>query len=714
MKQQAGNTLEEWRQQTISQLCGGLQILLDHAGDVLVDFASRSENMIIQTEFFDAQRELFLKGGDILPMFRSHLQEDSSHGGKASPPLPGEDTLSLLDKDDYDLSVALDTIADNCAKRNKQNLHALQQRLSALSGGRRVSREQIPLNPHQVTEAFQYSSEGLEINKRVQLVLFTLFDRYVVSHLDEAFGSVNLMLADSGVLPTIHYDIVKHAAGDIEQGATGSDPPATETGTQTARPMEASAATTIAPANRIRRPPTTDESLRAISNLLSSRRQRNGGGAFRPASPQESEASARHLRQALEAPGLTEPAAPAVLNVQGDKMVVDKQLLLRVREALTKQRQLIQSLTQRKQLGEREQDLVEIVGMLFEAILDDDNIPVAVKTLLTHLHTPFLKIAAHDPEFLHGQSHPARELLDDMLRLGVRWVDANQLRRGIFPTLQYCVRKIVDNPLKVDFPHLKSELASREQQLRQSKQLTEKRTLEAEQGQALLARSRDTARSAVHTLLAEHRLPPQVRMFLQTVFTDYLSLLLLRNDMNPRHPRCKQALNEAITLIGHVANGDIDSATHAATALRKLITDLLPHYEARVDEFIDQLQSPLQAEDEPTPPPSRPEPEHPTADELLALEISAGSWLRWQPSDQEEAEAIKLVWTNPHTHNMLFVDRNGAKAAQLKAIEVSAALRDGSMKELEPGAQGLLDNLLEGIRRRLQPEETQDHDRRTP
>jgi len=708
MKQQIKNILDDWDRNTINHLCHGLQRLLDHVGDVLVDFASKSESNAIQTEFFDAQRELFLKGAATVPAFQKQLESYTQTAAPARPE-PGADTLSLLDKDDYDLSVALDTIADNCAQRNQQSLHALSQRMSAIHGGRHVTPEKLTLNPHQVTQALQQCSEPLALNKRVQLVLYTLFDRYVVSLLDEAYETLNQQLAEAGVLPTVRYRVSKKP-GSASGGPAGPSPSEDQSAEQQADTPHSGfneSESIMMPADTIY-PPSTDESIQAIRALLTEQRRAKGMAPQLPPTPQEQQASVQHLNQALNSPALTEHAvsnAASVLSIRSDKMMVDKQLLFKVKEALSKQRSMIQSLTDRSKLTEQDQDLIEIVGLLFEAILDDENLPVVVKTLLAHLHTPYLKIAANDPVFLQGTEHPARLLLDYMLQLGAHWVDTENLNQGIFPDLQRTVRQILDKPLEIDFGELQEALVEREKQLKQNRQLTEKRTLATEQGQATLAQSRKTAQSAVKTLLSDRPLPKNVRTFLQTMFVDYLSLLLLRNGMNPKHPKCKEALSHTVQMIKRVSSGDNEAAVSAAQPLGELIVELLPHYESPVEDFIAGLHGPLTPD---TPPPEEKkeatQDTAPTSEELAAMELKPGTWLRWTPKGSDKEQPIKLIWINPHTRNLLFVDQNGAKAAQMQALEVSDGLNNGSlkpMKKILPGS--LLNGLFDGIRKRLQP-----------
>ena len=44
--------------------------------------------------------------------------------------------------------------------------------------------------------------------------------------------------------------------------------------------------------------------------------------------------------------------------------------------------------------------MIELVGMMFEYMLNDDEIPNVAKAELSRLHTPYLKVAIIDKPFL--------------------------------------------------------------------------------------------------------------------------------------------------------------------------------------------------------------------------------------------------------------------------------------------------------------------------
>jgi hypothetical protein len=62
----------------------------------------------------------------------------------------------------------------------------------------------------------------------------------------------------------------------------------------------------------------------------------------------------------------------------------------------------------------KERTTIDVVAMLFEFILEDEQIPAVVRGQLARLQIPFLKAAMLAPEMLHNAEFPARVLLNRM------------------------------------------------------------------------------------------------------------------------------------------------------------------------------------------------------------------------------------------------------------------------------------------------------------
>jgi len=64
---------------------------------------------------------------------------------------------------------------------------------------------------------------------------------------------------------------------------------------------------------------------------------------------------------------------------------------------------------------------IEIVGMMFDHVLRDTQVPSEIKAILSRLQFPVLKAALLDAAFFASSSHPARRLIDRIAAAAVGW-----------------------------------------------------------------------------------------------------------------------------------------------------------------------------------------------------------------------------------------------------------------------------------------------------
>jgi hypothetical protein len=64
---------------------------------------------------------------------------------------------------------------------------------------------------------------------------------------------------------------------------------------------------------------------------------------------------------------------------------------------------------------------IEIVGMMFDHMLRDQQVPAEIKALLSRLQFPVLKAALMDAAFFASSSHPARRLIDRIASASAGW-----------------------------------------------------------------------------------------------------------------------------------------------------------------------------------------------------------------------------------------------------------------------------------------------------
>jgi hypothetical protein len=128
--------------------------------------------------------------------------------------------------------------------------------------------------------------------------------------------------------------------------------------------------------------------------------------------------------------GRTPPSPSLVAAVTHHATQVQTQVQTRVNEAMTvgdivifdddaveqvalDLRHRSQDLKQ-KAASSNEKATIEIVALMFQAILAEERIPPAVRVWFARLQMPVLRVALAEPEFFGSLEHPARQLIDRM------------------------------------------------------------------------------------------------------------------------------------------------------------------------------------------------------------------------------------------------------------------------------------------------------------
>lgn len=94
-------------------------------------------------------------------------------------------------------------------------------------------------------------------------------------------------------------------------------------------------------------------------------------------------------------------------------------------------------------LSRRHEDLINIVGLLFEYILDDHQLPEAIKKEIGLLQIPVLKQAIFDQAFLTDREHPARVLLNEMTSAGMKYQENHHAYDSTLSLITQTVKDVI-------------------------------------------------------------------------------------------------------------------------------------------------------------------------------------------------------------------------------------------------------------------------------
>jgi hypothetical protein len=648
--------------------------------------------------------------------------------------------LSLVQNEDYEETLQVTNMVSRVKARCTEPLFALDQRLALLNNGQKLGEDSNPFGPQAIAQAFRDALAPCPFPLQIKTILYMLFDRHVMQSLDSLYGALNQRLIDAGVLPNLKYSAQINPAVS-RPAPTKQDAPAN-------RQQPTGSRSGSTPSSRepalldldLSAPPPSDPGalFSGLSSLLDEHRHSHpdapllgGTRSIVSFAPREASRtySASELLAALNrmqqqsahelAQRLHKPQA-----VEGLKADLQQQL------------ESHSSLPGDSKVSDQEADVIDLVGMLFDFILDDENLPDACKTALSHLHTPYLKIALLDKALFTQPHHPARRLLNTMAQAGVLYGSEGD-ERGLLAKMQWVVERVIHG-FSGDLGLLDSlneEFNEYVDTLRHKVELRERRAVEAAKGRDRLLGAREQAQEVIRHCVDQRDLPVIIRNFLELTWADVLVFVLLRHGEQsaewqracevaeqlawsgtPLGDNDKQRLQDIrVPMLSDLRKGLELLGGYHEDGIRRLLQDLVAcqhAVQAKQPQLAAQLkpnlpESPLGAmlgedADLARQAPSRNKLSaraQALAKELANVEF--GTWFEFVEGDK--SRVLKLSWFSPTTHNYMFVDNSGQRVAIKPLTLLASEMEKGLARIVTPErATPLMDRALTAIYRVLQ------------
>ena len=212
--------------------------------------------------------------------------------------------------------------------------------------------------------------------------------------------------------------------------------------------------------------------------------------------------------------------------------------------------QLREQTTELKKKAETksEKATIEIVALMFQAILQEERIPPGIRVWFARLQMPVLRVALAEPDFFGTLNHPARQLID---RMGscVMGFDAANIRGG---TLELEIKRIVQViELYPETGKRVYQLVYDEFQKFLAKFLTEKSITQKVVGVAQQVEQRETLTIQytieMRNMLKDMPVREEVRTFLFKVWAEVLAMAAVRN--GPQHAGTLELKKSATDLV---------------------------------------------------------------------------------------------------------------------------------------------------------------------
>jgi len=477
--------------------------------DLYFDLASRASSNVEQNLYFESMREVRVKTRSGRSQFQTNLSQSLSHlhtaktlGSKESAPATEE--LGMLGDEDLELDVAVKSMTTRARAVTKKPLFELRCRAQSLYKISNLADDENPFDPGSLINQFVNATEQINIDIKARIILLKQFERIVISRLPEIYIKANKLLEDNG----IQFKRPKQA-----KTAAGQKP------SPFSRSEEAGEESFLSDSDQLQYPysnPTFNE----LTGLLSRLRKASVGGVSELplfSSPQGTRISNAQLLSLLN----TEQSQSMAL-AQGD---IDLRTIL---QNLLKQPPNADGPVAVEQFDE---DIINLVAMFFDFVLDDHNIPDSVKTLLSRLQMPVLKIALKDKQFFSDDRHNARQFINEIARISIGITDDSPAAKDLYEKLEDWVHDIQTQTgnIEAGFESAFTELIAYNKQIEKRAELIEKRTNENAKGQARKQLAKIKTQQAIKESLDGKKISRPVAEFIVELWQQALYIALAKH-----------------------------------------------------------------------------------------------------------------------------------------------------------------------------------------
>ena len=420
-----------------------LDALFDRLDDALYDLADKAGNDRLYARYFDAMRLFRRQGRNVKAIFLRQLRRSgeltaSGLVGSDSGALDSQQTggFTLVEEAELEESLAIGNLVSKAENRYQRQLHDLGRYLGQLLGRRDLAPRSNPLGPVAICDAFGAALRQVQdLDLAIKLVIYKLFDKQVMDQLGGIYDECLTLAGTQGL--TLTLDERRATPRPVPLAAPVS-PVASDPARRGAAGFSAHAAGGV-PFTQLR---TLLGHWRGSSSA--------SGGDGGPKVLVETSELMTILSQLQDASRYQQVGqiAPREVRARLDSAV-----------AASPSR----SGGSRRSLGDLDEDTLELVLLLFEALAQANDLPDPIKAQIGRLQIPMVKVAVLDRTFFDRPDHPARRLLNRIADAAVGWSDDEpRTADSLYGRIEHIVDRVIgefDRDLGL-FDQLDAELAA--------------------------------------------------------------------------------------------------------------------------------------------------------------------------------------------------------------------------------------------------------------
>ncbi len=635
--------------------------------------------------------------------------------------------LGLVSEGELEFHLAGQRLAEGIGRRYQQPLELLGLRFEALSRALGAPATTNPVGAVRLAGAFLRTFHDADLSETLQPMVFRQYEQELSKVLGDLYSRLNSQLAAAG----FHADLRRTGAGDTAPPprVAPAPPPAPQPIGETVEhvpyvpPQAASNAGIdlfrVSAEARVNHQRLRDqlhgwrEQIRAAAGEDESRANANGTGQRRPLRAEE----------VLSVAALVQRDGARRFDAA---LSGDGQLRAAIREQLFEGARNLGLDTDQTCLAEHDEDAIDLVGLMFESLLETHALIGQARKLYARLVMSYVRVALTDENLFVRADHPARRLLD-ALTLSCESNDgASPQDRELLQHASAAVSKVVAeyNEDLAIFDLAASELQDLLQQQRRRAEIVERRSAETVHGRERLLQARLQAAAALAQRVSARPLSPVIAQFLEDHWQHHYVQMLLRDGHGSE--RCHQVLGLADELVAiDEAAARADGARVAERVLR-LHAGLVECLSSSglddqvAGEWMAALARALAFPDAPRdvrPLSAMPQLaddgddtrllqvvgghaaldyDHAVAERLATL--GPGNWMRLVDESGEEG-SVKVAWISPLTSRLLLVNRRGIRKLVASPQQLAALVKAGKL--MDDAADLPFDQAMRQVRQRL-------------
>lgn len=498
------------------------------------------------------------------------------------------ESLSLVKDEELTAMVAVEGMVAASRNQHLASYISFNTRLNALFDDATVNESTNPLDPQQVAASFTKSIIEAKIDSADSLKIYRSFNSHILKNIDKIIRESNQLLIDNGIMPKLSVDTIRarpspsrtsarqetkapdtSAFGTVEadhyKGATEQPELFSmmqnlmhqdQTGSANALPMSPNGSTMRGAPGAMQNPMSggmigTQQQYAVPASMIANTQSQGVIQAFTPAEGEQVEM----VDQAQLMSILTN--IQKSLNIRNQDQVSPNRLQdvnkIDISSSLGEMLQDTQEEGVIAAVDRQSSDIINLVTLLYDAIWQDESVPIPIKELIGRTQITIIKIALSDTTFFNKEDHPARMILNEFAEAGIGWTEVDNLAEDpLYRKIESLVAKIqqnfdgeiafIENLIK-DFRNFKAKEVAKTRQLEQS-------ILKSKERKERLGDIEKLVSQKIEERVLGRELHPFILELLDLHFHKFMVMLVLKE--GPGSNAWKQSINTIDVLLWSV------------------------------------------------------------------------------------------------------------------------------------------------------------------